>query len=120
MNAARKEVLSEWRQVKKNKLQEQEKQVFSFRYIPPSFQDLIIDSYVPLAEFFLSSKAISDYSQDLVTFLYYQGYETRGKMKNSRIHMYGIPNLSEEEFLAVFIHEFAHYYDIYELPANAF
>lgn len=41
-------------------------------------------------------------------------------MKGKNIHLFGVERMSDEEFLGVLIHEFAHYYDIHSLPRNRF
>jgi len=39
--------------------------------------------------------------------------DVRGKMKQKTIKIWGVPDLPKDEFLAVFIHEFSHYLDLY-------
>jgi len=41
-------------------------------------------------------------------------------MKDKSIHMHGVENLEDTEFLWVLIHEFAHYFDIYKLGKSPF
>lgn len=90
------------------------------RAIPQSLKNIIEYSYLPLAETFLYKKWILSHVDSMKVLLYKNKFSTRGKMKNGNIHMYGIEKLSDEEFLSVLVHEFAHYYDIYSLPGNAF
>ncbi len=88
--------------------------------IPKSFKQAIIYSYLPLAETFLYKKWILSHIESMKIFFHKKQFSTRGKMKNGNIHIYGVEGLSDGEFLSVLVHEFAHYYDIYGLPGNAF
>lgn len=90
------------------------------RFIPQSLKETIEYSYLPLAETFLYKKWVLSHIDSTNVLLYKNKFSTRGKMKNGNIHMYGIEDMSDGEFLSVLIHEFAHYYDIYSLPGNAF
>lgn len=42
-------------------------------------------------------------------------FDVRGKMKDKTVKLFGIEQMETSEFLAVCIHEFAHYVDIYTL-----
>ena len=89
-------------------------------YIPWELQKKIEASHMPLIEAFLSFSDISKVVEDLKVFLYQDTGEVRGKMKGAIIHMFWVPSLVQEEFLAVFIHEFWHYFDIYNLKKSRF
>jgi hypothetical protein len=41
-------------------------------------------------------------------------------MKNGNVRLYGVLEMKEAECLAVFIHEFAHYVDLYFLRKSVF
>ncbi len=97
-----------------------QKRKVSLRYIPTKLRESIEYSYVPIVEVFLYKKDILSHIQNLWVYLYRNSHETRGRMKWWNIHMYGVEKLTDSEFLSVLIHEFAHYYDIYSLPGNAF
>ncbi len=85
---------------------------FMFHYFPDNF-DKIGQDYSKLFWDFLSSDMIKKSVFDLHVQMHQNKYDVRGKMKNKSIKMYGIEDLSKEEFLAVAIHEFAHFVDIY-------
>ena len=92
----------------------------SLRYIPSSFLQDIQYSYTPLVEVFLYRKDILSHINQLGVFLYKNRDITRWRMKSGNIHMYGVDQMSDSEFLSVLLHEFGHYYDIYSLPGNTF
>lgn len=85
---------------------------FMFYYFPDNFEKSA-QEYSKLFWDFLSSDAIKKWVYDLHIQMHEKKYYVRGKMKNKSIKMYGIEDLSKEEFLAVAIHEFAHFVDIY-------
>ena len=85
---------------------------FMFHYFPDNFEEIAQD-YSKIFWDFLSSDAIKKSVFDLHVQIHQNKYDVRGKMKNKSIKMYGIEDLSKEEFLAVAIHEFAHFVDIY-------
>jgi len=97
----------------------QKRRVF-LRYIPTKLEDSIKYSYTPLVEVFLYKKDIFAHIKNLWVYLYKNKHDTRWRMKSWNIHIYGVENFTDSEFLSVLIHEFAHYYDIYSMPGNAF
>jgi len=103
-----------------HKYEEGEKDKVVLRFIPSSLEETIRYSYLPLAEIFLYKKNILSRIDELEVLLYSNKLDTRGRMKSGRIHLYGITQMSDDEFLSVLIHEFAHYYDIYSLVWNVF
>jgi len=98
---------------------EQESKV-DIRYIPTQFKDDIEISYTPLVEVFLYERDVLSHIDSLRVLLHENPWDTRGRMKSWNIHMYGVTSMSDDEFMQVLIHEFAHYHDIYGLPWNAF
>ncbi|NDK08413.1 hypothetical protein EOM39_04160 [Candidatus Gracilibacteria bacterium] len=42
-------------------------------------------------------------------------FDVRGKMKNGKVKLYGVLDINNSELIAVFIHELAHFIDIYYL-----
>ena len=104
----------------KEKYSENQKSKVFLRYIPTSFSEDIKYSYTPLVEVFLYKKDILSQINKLWVYLYRSKDITRGRMKSWNIHMYGVEQMSDNEFLSVLIHEFGHYYDIYSLPATSF
>jgi hypothetical protein len=104
----------------KEKYNDHQKSKVFLRYIPTHFSWDIAYSYVPLVEVFLYKKDILSHINKLWVYLYKNKDITRGRMKWWNIHMYGVEQMSDSEFLWVLIHEFGHYYDIYSLPAVSF
>ncbi len=84
-----------------------------FRYFPWSVKAKMQDSYSPLLEVFLKQKYIFPRISTLGIYMYENTSDVRWRMRAHTIHLYGALELGEEEFLSVFIHEFAHYFDIY-------
>ena len=85
---------------------------FIFHYFPDELENRTQD-YSEVFWDFLSSDSIKKSVFDLHIQMHEKKYDVRWKMKNKSIKMYWIENLSKEEFLAVAIHEFAHFIDIY-------
>jgi hypothetical protein len=104
----------------KEKYNDDQKSKVFLRFIPTAFALDIEYSYVPLVEVFLYKKDILSHINKLWIFLYKNKDITRGRMKSWNIHMYGVDQMSDSEFLWVLLHEFWHYYDIYSLPATSF
>lgn len=104
----------------KQRFEQQERNKLRFRYIPSGFEASISSSYTPIAEVFLYKRDILNHIQDLGVFFYKNISDTRGRMKGKNIHMFGVEQMSDEEFLWVLVHEFAHYFDIHSLPRNSF
>lgn len=97
-----------------------EKDKVDFRFIPSSLEEDIKYSYLPVSEVFLYNRNILSRIEEMSMFLYKSAGDTRWRMKNWHIHMYDPESLTDSEFLAVLIHEFWHYYDIYSLQWSAF
>jgi len=104
----------------KNRYQDIQRSKVSFRYIPTSLEEKVEYSYAPLAESFLYNRNILTNVDSMGLYLYNSIWDTRGRMKSKNIHMYGILERSDEEFLSVLIHEFAHYHDIYTFSRSPF
>lgn len=85
---------------------------FLFHYFPDDFESTA-QQYSKLFSDFLSSESIKKSVFDLHVQMHQEKYDVRWKMKNKSIKMYWVEELSQEEFLAVAIHEFAHFVDIY-------
>lgn len=104
----------------KEKYSENEQSKVFLRYIPSVFIEDIKYSYVPLVEVFLYKKDILSQINKLGIYLYKNKDITRWRMKSWNIHIYGVEQMSDSEFLSVLLHEFGHYYDIYSLPGTSF
>ena len=104
----------------KEKHEHSEQEKIQIRSIPSSLFEKIQYSYIPLVETFLYNKSFLSKIADLKVLLYKNEWDTRWRMKAKHIHMYGVTNMSDEEFLSVLVHEFAHYIDIYSFPNSSF
>lgn len=51
---------------------------------------------------------------------YEEKSEVRGKMKNRSVRLYSPQTMKKDELIAIFIHEFSHYIDIYSLEREEF
>lgn len=101
------------------KYEREQAQKLRLRYIPTSFQYDIAKTYTPIAETFLYKRDILSQVEDLGVYFYRNIADTRGRMKGKNIHMFGVEQMTDEEFLWVLIHEFAHYFDIHSLERSA-
>ena len=102
------------------KYTQEEQAKVSFTYFPSELFEKIQHSYLPLAETFLYHKDVLSRIENLSILLYKNKSETRWRMKAKSIHLHGVLNMSDAEFLWVLIHEFGHYIDIYSLPKSTF
>lgn len=85
---------------------------FLFHYFPDDFENTA-QSYAELFSTFLNAPSVKKSVFDLHIQMHQAKYDVRWKMKNKSIKMYWVDQLSQQEFLAVAIHEFAHFVDIY-------
>jgi len=102
------------------KYEEDQRNKISINYVPYEFQEKIRYSYLPLVESFLYQKNILSLIRKIEISLQKESSDTRWRMKSQIIYMYGVLSMSDEEFLSVLIHEFAHYIDIYTFPKSSF
>ncbi len=90
------------------------KKIIEYSYIPKEFEDKCSKENNNLKIFFYT-KTIKNKVNEIYIELYENIIDSRWKMKDKTIKIYWIPNLEQEEFLSVFIHEFWHYIDLYYL-----
>ncbi len=90
--------------------------IIRYIFVPTMFwaENKVLD-YKNTLTTFLNSKFIQSKISLLEVVFYKDVWEVRWKMKNKKIRLYGIYNLDIKEFLAVAIHEFSHFYDLYIL-----
>lgn len=97
----------------RNKAQEKKKQdKIAFEYIPEVFAREVVN-YTQNTQDFLLQPFVNQKIEFLNIELYQSIIDVRGRMKNGTIQMFGVKDISQEEFFSVLIHEFAHYLDIY-------
>ncbi len=85
---------------------------YVFKYIPEEFEyEVVAEKYY--LEKTLSSKIFIKYIKKLILELYKIKEEVRWKMTESKIKLFGILEIDNPELISVFIHELAHYIDIY-------
>jgi len=63
----------------------------------------------------IDSKKISTFIGDLKINFYKERPDVRWRMNNKKVFLYAPHKMREDELLSIFIHEFAHYIDIYSL-----
>ncbi|MDD2870569.1 MAG: putative zinc-binding metallopeptidase [Candidatus Gracilibacteria bacterium] len=90
-----------------------------FNYFPSDFIDDAFD-YTIAFKSFLYSDIINDKIDSLKVEMYKQKGESRGKMKNRRVKLYGVKSMKTPEMTAVGIHEFAHFIDLYYFQKKVF
>ncbi|MDD3793183.1 MAG: putative zinc-binding metallopeptidase [Candidatus Gracilibacteria bacterium] len=89
---------------------------FKYNFIPENlFSESDFKPYIDSIDTFLNSKIIEPKISFLELFLNKQKGEVRGKMKNKSLYIFGIYDMSVGESLAVTIHEFGHFLDLYIL-----
>lgn len=90
-----------------------------FNYFPSDFIDDAFD-YTIAFKSFLYSDIINDKIDSLKVEMYKQKWESRWKMKNRRVKLYGVKSMKTPEMTAVWIHEFAHFIDLYYFQKKVF
>lgn len=85
---------------------------YTIRIFPSSFSWEVLEEKIYNIETFLESFSIKQYRKWLEVLIFENPSETRGRMKSKHIYMYDAAKLDVEEFLTVFIHEYAHFIDI--------
>jgi hypothetical protein len=87
-----------------------------YTYIPKSFWDeKKIIYYRSTYDSFLNYNSIEERISSLDVILYKQKWEVRWKMQSKKVKLFWIYEMDLGEFLAVSIHEFAHFLDLYIL-----
>lgn len=85
---------------------------YYFVYIPNTFKNRIID-FKENIETYLKNKNILKTISDLRVNFYEESKDRRWKMKNKTVKIFNPEKMWEEETQNIFIHEFAHYIDLY-------
>ncbi len=93
---------------------EKEEEKLRYVYLPNSFKKEAED-YKKVVDDFLNYETISKNIDFLEFYLYKDKYDVRWKMKNKKLHLFWVLKLTKTEFLAVSIHEFWHFLDLYIL-----
>lgn len=94
-----------WTNLKKN---------YKFYYLPPDFKNKsIVQTYN--IEKIVSSNIFKEEIKNLKIEFYEEKGEVRGKMKSWIIKLFWVLNISNPELASVFVHELAHFIDIYFL-----
>jgi hypothetical protein len=87
-----------------------------YTYVPKSFwSERAVVYYSSVYNEFLNYKPIGEKISLLDVMLYKQKWEVRWKMQNKKVKLFWIYEMDLSEFLAVSIHEFAHFLDLYIL-----
>ena len=76
--------------------------------------------YKKFFDTFFLSKTINQKIKNLDIFLYKEPFEVRWRLKDRKIHIFWLYYLPFKEALAVSIHEFWHFIDLYILKKNVF
>ncbi len=87
-----------------------------YNYIPEEL-DLELDffPYFTPIDTFLFTSFIQDKINNINVFFYKEKSDVRWKMQNKKLKLFWIYNMKVYELLAVWIHEFWHFYDLYIL-----
>lgn len=92
---------------------------FYFDYIPSDFaSDMTLQSF--LLKKVLSEAVFNEKVSSLWVEFNKVLYDVRWKMKDWKVKLFWVKKLENKELVSVFIHEFAHYLDIYYLDKNSF
>jgi len=90
-----------------------------FIYIPKNFANDVL-WYTDAFKYFLNSKSIRNKIDYLKIEMYKEKWDVRWKMKYHKIKLFWIKSMSLWEYLAVWIHEFGHFVDLYFLEKKGF
>jgi len=71
-------------------------------------------------ELILKNNSIFSLLKKIEVIFYDKKLEVRWKMKNKTVKIFSPNTMKEDELIAIFIHEFAHYIDIYSLEKKEF
>lgn len=107
-----------------NKIKEKEKIItnldikkINFAFIPNKFKieqnDNKIDIWI-----ILENNIFYYFLKEINILFYEKKWDVRWKMKNKQIKIFWPQHMEEDELMAIFIHEFAHYIDIYFLKRD--
>ena len=91
----------------------QNRDVISFRYNPRSFKEDAEEKYAKAIWESLNSEIFLSKIEDLLVIFYEEEYKIRWNMKNKIIRLHDSDRIWETETFAVFMHELAHYIDLY-------
>ena len=89
-------------------------------FIPTSFSDVFPRLHREGMQSFFRQEDLLRELQQLKVFHHHYLSWPRWKMKKWHIHLYGASELSAEEYIAVAIHEFAHFHDIHIFDSQFF
>lgn len=95
-----------------------EEKKYLFIYNPESINGILWER-VDAIRLFLETSFAKNFLDFLSVDYFEETNDVRGKMKNGSIYLFWSPQLSKEELLSVFVHEFWHYIDIYFLADNS-
>ena len=96
----------------------QNRDVISFRYNPKSFQEEAEEKYASAISESLESEIFRSKVEDLLIIFHEEEYKIRGNMKNKIIRLFDSDRIWKRETFSVFLHELAHYIDIYHYKKN--
>lgn len=107
--------------LEKIKMQEREKKII-YNYFPHSkFADSLKTMiYKGFFDTFFYSKIINERIDKLWINFYKEKFDVRGRFKDRKIHIFWLHSLPLKEALAIWVHEFWHFYDIYILKKYVF
>jgi hypothetical protein len=97
----------------------QKEREVNFLYFPSYFEYESI-KYKELLSQFLENHFFQPTIKDLTVALYKEPFSVRGKMQDRTVKLFGLLQFSGKEVLAVGIHEFAHYIDLYYFEKKVF
>ena len=114
----KKEIEEEKKKTREEKIKEiLEKKKYKnieFSSVPYEFLDLQTKEKQKI-ETILKNKDIFSLLKKIEIIFYEEKWEVRWKMKNRAVKLYSPQSMQKDELIAIFIHEFAHYIDIYSL-----
>lgn len=93
---------------------------YSIYVFPEEYQDQVDVKIYEAIYTFLWYRYIEKYIDRLYILMHQDEWESRGRMHARKIYLHALQRLPAHEVVAVFIHEFWHYYDIFGLKQNAF
>jgi len=88
---------------------------FSQKYVITNYTNWNLDTKIALIDEFLKLEVVNKHIWNLEVKLHWEKKEVRWKMVKWIINIFDVQNLSDREFLWIFLHELWHYIDIYSL-----
>ncbi len=86
----------------------------NFKYIPENFKNSQIQNEKEIGSI-IKNDIFYNFLEQIDIVFFEEMIDVRWKMKNKQVQIFSPQKMEKDEIIAIFIHEFAHYIDIYSL-----